>query len=83
MQERDVWLAYALHVAEAMAVRDAPNVSMEEATHVLPSVVVGVVGMGHQPGIIEQWKKLEDSPLTVNDDELSYERLMLPNHSAQ
>jgi len=67
VQERDVWLAYALHVAEAMAVRDAPNVSMEEVTHVLPSVVVGVVGMGHQPGIIEQWKKLEDSPLTYEE----------------
>ena len=58
-------MAYSLHVAEAMAVRDAPNISFEGTTHVLPSVIVGVVGMGHQPGIVEEWQKLEDSQLTV------------------
>ena len=48
-----------------MAVRDAPNICIEGTTHVLPSVVVGVVGMGHQPGIVEEWQKLEDAQLTV------------------
>jgi len=67
VQERDVWLAYSLHVAEAMAVRDAPNICIEGTTHVLPSVVVGVVGMGHQPGIVEEWQKLEDAQLTFEE----------------
>ena len=65
VQERDVWLAYALNVAEAMAVRAAESRCIEGEHHVMPSVVVGVVGMGHQPGIVEEWKKLEESHMTV------------------
>jgi len=67
LKERDIWMAHSLHEVEAMAVRDAPKVSMEDATHVLPSSVVCVVGMGHLPGIIEEWGKLEDLPSTPEE----------------
>ena len=75
MQERDVWMANALHEVQAMAVRDAPKVSIGETTHVLPRVIVGVVGETHQPGIIEEWKRLEDSSPTNEERQKVWQEL--------
>jgi len=67
VHERDVWLAHALSISEKMAVRDAPYLTVNGTTHVLPSVVVGVVGMGHLPGILDEWRKMEESQLTEEE----------------
>ena len=65
VHERDIWLAHALSVSEKMAMHHAPQLTANGVTHILPSVVVAVVGMGHQPGIINEWKKIEESQLSV------------------
>jgi len=67
VHERDVWLAHALTVSEAMAIHGARQITMNGMTHVLPSVVVGVVGMGHQPGIVEEWRKIDESQLSEEE----------------
>lgn len=64
VHERDIWLAHALSVSEKMAMHHAPQLTANGVTHILPSVVVAVVGMGHQPGIINEWRKLEESQLS-------------------
>jgi len=63
--ERDIWLAHSLHKAEDIARRKAPKV--EGTPHVLPSIIVGVVGMAHQRGIIKNLQKLENSQLTIEE----------------
>jgi len=67
VHERNVWLAHALSISEKMAVHDAPYLTVNGTTHVLPSVVVGVVGMGHLPGILDEWRKMEESQLTEEE----------------
>jgi len=64
VHERDIWLAHALSVSEKMAMHHAPQLTANGVTHILPSVVVAVVGMGHQPGIINEWEKIEESQLS-------------------
>ncbi|XP_078678473.1 traB domain-containing protein-like isoform X2 [Branchiostoma floridae x Branchiostoma belcheri] len=51
--ERDQYLAYSLR----LAARPVPS---HDAQGVVPAVVVGVVGMGHVPGIVENWSKIVD-----------------------
>ena len=58
-------MAHKLSIFEKMAIRDAPHVRLDGKKHVLPSVVVGVVGMAHVPGILEEWTKIEQSQMTV------------------
>jgi len=65
IDERDIWLAHSLHCVEDIARRKAPKV--EGTPHVLPRVIVGVVGMGHQRGIIKNLQKLENSQLTIEE----------------
>ncbi|XP_041348740.1 traB domain-containing protein-like isoform X2 [Gigantopelta aegis] len=51
VDERDVYLAHSLKVAaRPLFCPDAPE-------GVIPSVVVGVVGIGHVPGIVANWSK--------------------------
>ncbi|XP_066284585.1 traB domain-containing protein-like isoform X2 [Branchiostoma lanceolatum] len=51
--ERDQYLANSLR----LAARPVPSL---DAQGVVPAVVVGVVGMGHVPGIVENWGKIVD-----------------------
>ncbi|XP_070558270.1 traB domain-containing protein-like [Ptychodera flava] len=64
VDERDVFLAHSLQ-------RAAKPLPFESGY--LPSVVVGVVGMGHVPGIVENWNKAKDIKqlLSVPDPTLS------------
>ncbi|XP_053377349.1 traB domain-containing protein-like isoform X3 [Mercenaria mercenaria] len=53
VKERDSFLAHSLkHAAQPLPHPVVPGAH-------LPSVVVGVVGMGHVPGIMENWEKLQ------------------------
>ncbi|KAL1435699.1 hypothetical protein MTO96_010485 [Rhipicephalus appendiculatus] len=54
VKERDIFLAYSLRLA-ASPMPCMSNVSGEQ-----PIVVVGVVGIGHVPGIVENWDKVSD-----------------------
>ncbi|XP_037281934.2 traB domain-containing protein [Rhipicephalus microplus] len=54
VKERDIFLAYSLRLA-ASPMRCMNNPSGEQ-----PVVVVGVVGIGHVPGIVENWDKVSD-----------------------
>merc|ERR1719193_340349 len=80
VHERDVWLAHSLSIAESLALRgSSSHVTEEGVARALPSVVVGVVGMGHQPGIVEEWRKMEENNLS--DDEknaISMELIRIP-----
>lgn len=55
VKERDIYLAHSLHLAAAIPQR---------LEGIDASRVVGVVGMGHMPGIVEHWNKVrpEDIP---------------------
>lgn len=53
VKERDTFLAHSLH----HAAQPLPHPIIPGAH--LPSVVVGVVGMGHVPGIKENWEELQ------------------------
>lgn len=55
--ERDIYLAYSLQMA---ALPQLSPLSHEVAT---PSTVVGVVGIGHVPGIKERWGKVKDEDI--------------------
>lgn len=55
--ERDTYLAYSLSLA-ASPVPDPRSV-----TGYLPSTVVGVVGIGHVPGIVKQWGQVKDEDI--------------------
>lgn len=51
--ERDVYLTYTLRQAARRL--ELPRASDAEPRKCVPSVVVGVVGMGHVPGIEKNW----------------------------
>lgn len=57
VQERDVYLAYSLRLAAS------PMPCMANPSGEQPTVVVGVVGIGHVPGIIENWESVTDSDI--------------------
>lgn len=57
VKERDIFLAYSLRLAASpMPCMDAPCGEQ-------PTVVVGVVGIGHVPGIVENWDKVTNSDI--------------------
>ncbi|XP_038612433.1 LOW QUALITY PROTEIN: traB domain-containing protein [Tachyglossus aculeatus] len=53
VSERDVYLTYMLKQAAKRL--ELPRASQAEPRKCVPSVVVGVVGMGHVPGIEKNW----------------------------
>uniref|UniRef100_G1QI03 TraB domain containing n=1 Tax=Nomascus leucogenys TaxID=61853 RepID=G1QI03_NOMLE len=53
VSERDVYLTYMLRQAARRL--ELPRASDAEPRKCIPSVVVGVVGMGHVPGIEKNW----------------------------
>ncbi|XP_017360394.1 traB domain-containing protein isoform X2 [Cebus imitator] len=53
VSERDVYLTYMLRQAARRL--ELPRASDAEPRKCVPSVVVGVVGMGHVPGIEKNW----------------------------
>ncbi|XP_037701635.1 traB domain-containing protein [Choloepus didactylus] len=53
VSERDVYLTYMLRQAARRL--ELPRASEAEPRQCVPSVVVGVVGMGHVPGIEKNW----------------------------
>ncbi|XP_022242640.1 traB domain-containing protein-like [Limulus polyphemus] len=55
VKERDTYLAYSLRLA-ATPLRDSSS-----PNGVIPSTVVGVVGIGHVPGIIQNWGNVADA----------------------
>ncbi|XP_042901587.1 traB domain-containing protein isoform X2 [Parasteatoda tepidariorum] len=59
VKERDIYLTYSLQMAASPIVAAAQNSDIPG-----PSYVVGVVGIGHVPGIQEHWGKItnEDIP---------------------
>ncbi|XP_065300037.1 traB domain-containing protein isoform X1 [Dermacentor albipictus] len=54
VRERDIFLAYSLRLAAS------PMPCMNNPSGEQPTVVVGVVGIGHVPGIVENWDKVSD-----------------------
>nr|XP_020037059.1 traB domain-containing protein isoform X3 [Castor canadensis] len=54
VSERDVYLTYMLRQAARRL--ELPRASDAEPRKCVPSVVVGVVGMGHVPGIEKNWR---------------------------
>ncbi|KFM61661.1 hypothetical protein X975_19160, partial [Stegodyphus mimosarum] len=57
VKERDIYLTYSLQMsAVPMPSTHSPNVTV-------PSHVVGVVGIGHVPGIKENWGKVTDKDI--------------------
>ncbi|XP_035205003.1 traB domain-containing protein-like [Stegodyphus dumicola] len=57
VKERDIYLTYSLQMsAIPMPSAHLPNVT-------LPSYIVGVVGIGHVPGIKENWGKVTDEDI--------------------
>lgn len=57
VRERDIYLAYSLRLAAN------PMPCMGNPSGMQPTVVVGVVGIGHVPGIVENWEKVSDSDI--------------------
>lgn len=57
VQERDVFLTYSLQLAAT------PRVDVRDPQRRLPTTVVGVVGIGHTGGIIENWGKVRDEDI--------------------
>ncbi|KAJ1161851.1 hypothetical protein NDU88_002332 [Pleurodeles waltl] len=55
VSERDVYLTYMLR--QAAKKTELPRISETEPRECVPSVVVGVVGMGHVPGIEKHWSE--------------------------
>ncbi|XP_058046860.1 traB domain-containing protein isoform X2 [Ahaetulla prasina] len=53
VSERDIYLTYMLKQAAKRT--ELPRASEAEPRRCVPSVVVGVVGMGHVPGIEKNW----------------------------
>uniref|UniRef100_UPI00398EACBE traB domain-containing protein isoform X2 n=1 Tax=Pristiophorus japonicus TaxID=55135 RepID=UPI00398EACBE len=56
VSERDVYLAYMLK--QAAKPLELPLALGPEPSQQMPSIVVGVVGMGHVPGIEKNWNNL-------------------------
>lgn len=57
VKERDIFLAYSLRLAAS------PMPCMNSPCGEQPIVVVGVVGIGHVPGIVENWDKVSDADI--------------------
>lgn len=57
VKERDIYLAYSLSVASA------PFPVTPDGNGKVPSVVVGVVGIGHVPGIVSNWGKVNEKDI--------------------
>ncbi|XP_055936142.1 traB domain-containing protein-like [Argiope bruennichi] len=55
--ERDIYLTYSLQMAAL------PQLSPHSHEVATPSTVVGVVGIGHVPGIKERWGKVRDEDI--------------------
>ncbi|NWI04806.1 TRABD protein, partial [Tichodroma muraria] len=53
VSERDIYLTYMLKQAAKQI--ELPRASENEPRKYIPAVVVGVVGMGHVPGIEKNW----------------------------
>ncbi|XP_068132451.1 traB domain-containing protein isoform X2 [Hyperolius riggenbachi] len=53
VSERDIYLTYMLK--QAAKKTELPRASEDEPIESVPSIVVGVVGMGHVPGIEKNW----------------------------
>ncbi|XP_013395138.1 traB domain-containing protein isoform X2 [Lingula anatina] len=68
MEERDVYLTHSLK----MAAQALPH--PKETGRMKPAVVVGVVGLGHLPGIVDNWNK-ELDPEAVTKTYLISDRL--------
>ena len=61
VDERDTYLAYSLQLAAAPIRVMVPNSGSMQS---VPSKVVGVVGIGHVPGIVKNWGTVSDSDIT-------------------
>ncbi|RWS08216.1 traB domain-containing protein-like protein, partial [Dinothrombium tinctorium] len=57
VEERDIYLAYSLQLAAS------PIPDMYSVNSYKPAIVVGVVGIGHVPGIVKNWSKVVDSDI--------------------
>ncbi|KAK7067316.1 hypothetical protein SK128_015862 [Halocaridina rubra] len=57
VKERDIYLCHSLQAAA----QPVPNPM--SSTGISPRVVVGVVGIGHMPGISERWGKVTDEDI--------------------
>lgn len=57
VDERDKYLAYSLQLAAS------PIPDIHAPNHLVPQVVVGVVGIGHVPGIVRNWGKVKDADI--------------------
>ncbi|CAG2175601.1 unnamed protein product [Oppiella nova] len=57
VEERDTYLAYSLWLASS------PVPNMASPSGMRPSVVVGVVGIGHVPGIVKKWGQVKDEDI--------------------
>ncbi|GFQ82037.1 traB domain-containing protein [Trichonephila clavata] len=55
--ERDIYLTYSLQMAAR------PQLSPRSPDVATPTIVVGVVGIGHVPGIKERWGKVKDEDI--------------------
>lgn len=56
VSERNTYLTYSLQLA-------ASPIPCSQTKKLKPSIVVGVVGIGHVPGIVECWGKVTDSDI--------------------
>lgn len=59
VEERDIYLTYSLQ----MACSPIPCMHSHSEEQFEPAVVVGVVGIGHVPGIVKNWGKVTDSQI--------------------
>jgi len=57
VKERDIYLTHSLQLAAS----EVPCTHSEDG--IMPSVVVGVVGIGHVPGIVELWGKVSEEDI--------------------
>ena len=57
VNERDTYLAYSLWLASN------PIPDMSSPNGIRPAIVVGVVGIGHVPGIVKQWGQVSDEDI--------------------
>lgn len=57
VKERDIYLTHSLQLAAS------PIPCSNSDTGFIPAVVVGVVGIGHVPGIVENWGKIREEDI--------------------
>jgi pheromone shutdown protein TraB len=57
VEERDTYLTYSLQLAAS------PVPDLEAPEGYIPTTVVGVVGIGHVPGILRNWGKVTDNQI--------------------